>query len=74
MEWPGTIPPDELGQESPVEELRCGVVAGAEASTWYAALREANELTRWEHDGHLYRVVPRPLLPDEDLTCGTLEG
>jgi hypothetical protein len=74
VEWPGTIPPDELGQESPVEELRCGVVAGAEASTWYEALREANELTRWEHDGHLYRVVPRPLLPDEDLTCGTLEG
>jgi hypothetical protein len=74
MEWPGTIPPAELGQESPLEELRCGVVAGAEASTWYAALREANELTRWEHDGHLYRVVPRPLLPDEDLTCGTLEG
>ncbi len=74
VEWPGTIPPEELGQESPLEELRCGVVAGAEASTWYAALREANELTRWEHEGHLYRVVPRPLLPDEDLTCGTLEG
>ncbi len=74
VEWPGTIPPAELGQESPLQDLRCGVVAGAEASTWYAALRDANVLTRFVHDGHLYRVVPRPLLPDEDLTCGTLEG
>ncbi|MGH2462152.1 MAG: hypothetical protein ACRDFZ_00825 [Candidatus Limnocylindria bacterium] len=74
MEWPGTIPPGQLGQESPLEALRCGVVAGAEAGTWYAALRQATEVTRWFHDGHLYRVVPRPLLPDEELTCGTLEG
>lgn len=72
--WPGTIPPAELGQESPLQELRCGVVAGAEAGTWYEALREANQLTRFSHDGHLYRVVPRPLLPDEELTCGSLEG
>lgn len=72
--WPGTIPPAELGQESPLQDLRCGVVAGAEAATWYEALRDANELTRFVYDGHLYRVVPRPLLPDEELTCGTLEG
>lgn len=50
------------------------MVSGDESSAWYAALEGANELTRWSHGGHLYRVTPRPLLPDEALDCGSVEG
>jgi hypothetical protein len=43
---------------------------GNEAAAWYEALSQANQLTKWSHDGHVYRVTPRPLLPDETLDCG----
>lgn len=72
--WPGTTDPDQFGTASQIQDFRCGVVGGAEAATWYAALAQANELTRWSHDGHLYSVAPRPLLPDEPLDCGQTEG
>ena len=42
---------------------------GEEAATWYAALQDATQATRWLHGGHEYRVSPRPLLPDEDSTA-----
>jgi hypothetical protein len=70
MPWPGSTPPDEIGEESPLQGVRCGLVMGDEAAAWYEALSEADQLTRWTHDGHLYRVTPRPLLPDETLDCG----
>jgi hypothetical protein len=70
MPWPGTTPPDEIGEESPLQGVRCGLVMGDEAAAWYEALSEADQLTKWTHDGHLYRVTPRPLLPDETLDCG----
>jgi hypothetical protein len=69
--WPGPTPPDQLGEASQVQDLRCGVVSGNEAATWLEALASANQLTRWSADGHLYRVTPRPLLPDESLDCRT---
>lgn len=69
--WPGTTPPDQLGEATQVQDGRCGVVTGDEAAAWLDALAAANQLTRWSADGHLYRVTPRPLLPDESLDCGT---
>lgn len=71
--WPGSTPPDEIGELSSVQGFRCGLVMGDEAATWYAALQQATQATRWLHDGHEYRVTPRPLLPDEVLDCGTAE-
>lgn len=70
MPWPGSTPPEEMGEESPLQGVRCGLVMGNEAAEWYAALSQANQLTKWSHDGHVYRVTPRPLLPDEVLDCG----
>lgn len=72
--WPGTTAPDQFGTPSTIQDFRCGVVSGAEGAAWYAALTQANQLTRWSHDGHLYSVTPRPLLPDEPLDCGQTEG
>jgi hypothetical protein len=70
MPWPGSTPPGEIGEESPLQGVRCGLVMGNEAAAWYEALSQANQLTKWSHDGHVYRVTPRPLLPDETLDCG----
>jgi len=72
--WPGTTDPDRFGTASDVQNFRCGVVSGEESAAWFAALSQANTLTRWSHDGHLYSVSPRPLLPDEPLDCGQTEG
>lgn len=72
--WPGLTDPDQFGTASTIQDFRCGVVSGDESATWFAALGQANQLTRWSHDGHLYRVTPRPLLPDEPLDCGQTEG
>ncbi len=71
--WPGSTSPDEIGELNEVQGFRCGLVMGDEAHLWYEALQEATQLTRWQHDGHLYRVTPRPLLPDETLDCGPAE-
>lgn len=71
--WPGSTPPDEIGELSSVQSVRCGLVMGEEAATWYAAFEDATQATRWLHDGHEYRVTPRPLLPDETLDCGPAE-
>jgi hypothetical protein len=70
LPWPGSTPPDEMGEPSPVQNVVCGLVMGEEAAEWFAALGEATQLHRWSHDGHEYRVTPRPLLPDEVLDCG----
>jgi len=72
--WPRTTDPDQFGTASSVADFRCGVVSGEEGAAWYAALSQASSLTPWSHDGHLYSVTPRPLLPDEPLDCGQNEG
>lgn len=74
IQWPGTTAPEQFGTASTIQDFRCGVVSGEEGAAWYAALSQANQLTRWSHDGHLYSVTPRPLLPDEPLDCGQTEG
>jgi len=72
--WPATTAPDQFGTPSTIQDFRCGVVSGEEGAAWYAALSQANQLTRWSDGGHLYSVTPRPLLPDEPLDCGQTEG
>lgn len=71
MPWPIAEDPATFG--APVsgspDEARCGVVAGADAVTWYQALSSANQLTRFTHAGHRYAVAVRFFLPDEPLEC-----
>ena len=68
--WPVASDPATLGTpDSAAQGARCGVVTGAEAATWLAALERANSLTRFVAAGHRYAVTPRPLLPDEPTTC-----
>jgi hypothetical protein len=69
-DWPLATDPDTFGQPWSVDQVsRCGTVTDAEAATWYAELSEANQLTRWLHDGHRYAVTPRLLLPGERAAC-----
>lgn len=67
--WPVSGDPAEFGAPVVGDELRCGVVSGREAASWYEALATANELTRWTYQGHRYQVSVRPLLPDEPAEC-----
>lgn len=74
LPWPVATDADAFGSPTAVQDFRCGVVTGEEAAAWYAALSQANQLTSWSHDGHLYRVSPRPMLPDEALECPATEA
>jgi len=68
--WPTADDPASFGGPvTTIPNARCGVVAGAEAATWYQALSTANQLTRFTHGGHRYAVQARFLLPDEAETC-----
>jgi len=47
----------------------CGTVSGqALSALLLPAVREANQLTPWVSGGERYRILFRPLLPDE-LGC-----
>jgi hypothetical protein len=69
MDWPLTTPLGASG--SPYQgpgattNTRCTEIDGAEADTLVEALRAANALKPWQSDGETYRVLVRPLLPDE---------
>ena len=68
--WPVARDPATFGTPvSTAQGARCGVVTGADATTWLAALESANSLTRFVAAGHRYAVTPRPLLPGEPTTC-----
>lgn len=67
-----TVPwplPDPLGQDAAAEPgaepYRCDSVAGDDAASLLEAAVSANQLTPWESGGREYRVLFRPLLPDE---------
>jgi hypothetical protein len=69
LDWPLSTP---LTESTPVtdlfgsgQDLRCGVIAGADADTLVAAAGQANALTPWVSDGTSYLLWFRPLLPDE---------
>jgi hypothetical protein len=71
LPWPTDGDPRTFGAPSSYGDAsRCGVVSGADADAWYAALAGANQLTHWTSGGHAYAVSVRPLLPDEARTCG----
>ena len=56
--WPLSTPLSAWGAPYTLLNSRCGVIEGADLAPVLAALANANELTRWESDGHLYTVLP----------------
>lgn len=70
--WPGTT---SLATGGTVlfpdypESGSCVLITGDEAATVWPALADANELTPFVSDGAEYRIVVRPLLPGEAVTC-----
>lgn len=75
--WPTEDDPATFGEEQPGfgDGTRCDVVQGDDAAEWWAALTEANQNTTWSDGGERrYSVIPRPLLPGEDLVCPELFG
>lgn len=69
IDWPVDSDPATFGDEASDGTIRCGVVSGQEAKDWYAALSDANQLTRFVSGDHTYQVTVRPQLPDEPLEC-----
>jgi len=65
VEWPLDEGLAGFGQELTDLEFRCGSVEGASLATLLAVVQNANELTPWRDGGEVYRLVFRPLLPDE---------
>lgn len=66
--WPLSPGLDAFGDEQGtggLEGARCGVVSGTDLDTFLRAAEGANELTPWTSDGDEYRLILRPLLPDE---------
>jgi hypothetical protein len=65
--WPLTTPLDSFGdpQQVGIQDARCGVVTGADLEALMPLLQQANQLTPWTSGGARYRLVVRPLLPDE---------
>lgn len=65
IDWP--IPEIDLGAfgQSIEQGLRCGVVSDEALSALFPVLRDANQLTPWVSEGVRYRMIFRPLLPDE---------
>lgn len=49
----------------PGEVARCGTVEGPDADAVLDAARDANQLTPWRSAGEEWRLIFRPLLPDE---------
>lgn len=65
-EWPLSEPLVAFGE--PVadgNEARCGVVIGDDLAELLPLAQQANELTPWTSGGEQYRLIFRPLLPDE---------
>ncbi len=65
--WPLEVPLRDLGDAAPTlgEGWRCAVIDGEDWATVERAARRANQLTPWTSHGGSYRLVFRPLLPDE---------
>ncbi len=45
--------------------MRCGLVSGEDLGTLLPVAEASNEITPWSSDGEDYRLIFRPLLPDE---------
>jgi hypothetical protein len=69
MDWPLETPLSAFGEPlADAPETRCGVITGDEFEQLHAAAQSANQLTPWLNDGTEFRLILRPLLPDEH-TC-----
>jgi hypothetical protein len=65
VRWPGS-PLSAVGEPVDlVQGVRCGVVAGSDASRVLEAAAAANQLTPWSSGGQEFGLAFRPLLPDE---------
>ncbi len=67
-EWPLATGLDAFGdaaEGSGLQDARCGVMSGADLGSLMPAMQGANELTPWSSGGAEYRLILRPLLPDE---------
>ena len=64
--WPLQPGLDAFGEAVVADgSLRCGVLEGEQLAAIRAALAQANELTRWQSGATQYRLLLRPLYPDE---------
>ena len=63
IDWPVDSDPATFGDPASDGTIRCGVVSGQEAKDWYAALTNANQLTRFVKGDHRYQVTVRFQLP-----------
>jgi len=69
MDWPLDTPLSAFGEPlADGPQTRCGVITGQEFEQVYGAAQSANQLTPWVSEGTKYRLILRPLLPDEH-TC-----
>src|SRR5262245_27637503 len=69
MDWPLDTPLSTFGEPLAQDpQTRCGVLTGDAFEQVYAAAQTANPLTPWKSEGTDYRLILRPLLPDEH-TC-----
>jgi hypothetical protein len=65
LRWPLSPGLADFGAVITDLDIRCGSVQGADLEALLPLAQEANELTPWRNDDHLYGVIFRPLLPDE---------
>jgi hypothetical protein len=65
LRWPLSPGLASFGTVVPDLDVRCGSVQGPDLDALLPLAREANELTPWRNDDHLYGLILRPLLPDE---------
>jgi hypothetical protein len=63
--WPLDVPLSEFGEAASLEAYRCGTITGADLGKFLAAATHASELSPWSSGGKNYRLVLRPLMPDE---------
>ena len=69
MDWPLETPLSAFGDPlADAPQTRCGVITGDEFEQVHDAARSANQLTPWLSDGTEFRLILRPLLPD-DHSC-----
>ncbi|MEP7040931.1 MAG: hypothetical protein ABI864_05080 [Chloroflexota bacterium] len=69
VDWPVDGDPAAFGDPASDGTIRCGVVSGQDAKDWYAAMKGANQQTRFVKGDHVYEVTVRFQLPYEPLEC-----
>ena len=67
VDWPLETALDTFGEtvQGGLAEARCGVVSGTDLDALWPLMQGANDLTPWASGGKEYRLILRPLLPDE---------